>query len=55
MSPDEIREIIFPAMAQQQTVTVMYQHKTDGRITMHKVVPYSVDAGKRSKSKKEMF
>ena len=55
MSPEEILGIILPAIAAQQILTVSYMHKSDGRITIHNVIPYSVEPGKRSKTGKPMF
>ena len=54
MSPGDIAQLIAPAIATGQVLAVTYRHK-DGSITTHQVVPYSVEAGARSKTNKPMF
>ena len=55
MTPGDILSIIAPAIASGQCLLVTYQHKRDGRISTHSVVPYSVQPGSRSKSGEPMF
>lgn len=55
MTPGDILSAIQPAILSGQVLRVTYRHKKSGVITTHNVVPYSVEPGIHSKSRKPMF
>lgn len=55
MTAGDILSIIQPAIDTGTVLLVTYMHKSDGSISTHSVVPYSVEPGRRSKSGQPMF
>jgi len=54
MSPDDIQQII-SITPPGGVLLCTYQHKYDGQITTHQVIPFEVGVGRRSKTAQVMF
>ncbi len=55
MTADEVQQMVSDAISTQQVLTITYRHVKDGRVTIHRVVPYSVEPGARSHSGRPML